>query len=126
MCQSYASLSLQNYKGIVIRFLIYAIATGVGIFIISLMPSKKLAISKIGMNTMVIYLGHIYFIKVINKIVPKCNLSIVNLIFMVLLSVCVVLFLSLPTFTKLYNYVFVKINNLYDGLLHKNEITIAQ
>lgn len=57
---AYSTLGKSNMEGIAIRSFIYIITTGISIFIISAMTNKKMLISTIGKNTLLIYVLHPY------------------------------------------------------------------
>ena len=78
----YKTFKMTFLTGIIYRLAIYIIMLLSSIFIIRLIPDKKLSISRFGKNTMNVYLGHIY--------------------------IGIVLILSLPIFERIYNYFFLK------------------
>jgi len=113
MFQSYGSFGLGAVQGVLLRILFYILAILISVFLINLVPNKKLKFSEIGTDTMLIYLGHIYIIKFLNKHVPVFNWAITDLSILIVFSVLICAFLSLPTFLKIYNYVFGKINAFF-------------
>lgn len=110
MAESYKSFGLGMVQGMILRSLFYVLAILVSIFIINLISSKKLNLSKVGANTMIIYLGHIYVIRLIDTLVPTMNSTIPDLCIVIVYSILICTILSLPIFHKIYNYIFGKIN----------------
>ncbi|WP_026883133.1 acyltransferase family protein [Clostridium akagii] len=110
MSESYKSFGLGVVQGMLLRALFYILAIIVSIFIINLVSNRKFNLSKIGANTMIIYLGHIYAIRFIDTWVPTLNSLTGNLLIIVIFSIIICAILSLPIFYKIYNYVFTKIN----------------
>lgn len=117
MSQSYKSFGLGMVQGVLLRILFYILAVLASIFIISLVSSKKVKLSKIGTNTLMIYLGHIYFIRILNQLMPTSNWTIVSLCSIVVFSILTCLILSLSVFHDVYTYVFAKINHCIDTVL---------
>jgi len=112
MFQSYGSFGLGPVQGVLLRTLFYVLAVLTSIFLINLIPNKEFKLSQIGTDTMLIYLGHIYIIKLLNKYVPVFNRTITDFSILIVFSVLICAFLSLPIFLKIYNYVFAKLNYL--------------
>ena len=110
MSESYKSFGLGIGQGMLLRSLFYIFAILVSIFIINLVSSKKYNLSKVGANTLIIYLGHIYVIRLIDTLVPTMNSTIPDLCIVIVYSILICTILSLPIFYKIYDYVFGKIN----------------
>ncbi|HZK56479.1 MAG TPA: acyltransferase family protein [Desulfosporosinus sp.] len=108
MSQSYESLGLGVGQGSLLRIIGYMVALLVSLFVINLVPSRKLNLSRIGANTMVVYLGHIYILRFLNGFVPTFHSSLANFLITLGFSVLICVVLSLPSFMKLYNVVFGK------------------
>jgi len=119
MFQSYNSFGFGIVQGMLLRILFYTLAILISVFLINLAPSGKLNLSKIGSNTLIIYLGHIYIIKLANKVLPTYNSTIGNLSLMIIFSLLICTILSLPIFLSIYKYGFGKINYLRNSILVK-------
>ena len=119
MSQSYVSLGLGVGQGTLLRIIGYLLAILVSLFVINLVPRRKLKISKIGANTMVIYLGHIYILKYLNRFVPTFDSAMANFLITLVFAVFICALLSLPSFMKLYSFVFGKFNDGLDRLYGK-------
>lgn len=122
----YLALPYKSFKmtfsiGILYRLATYIMMLLSSVFIIRLIPSKKLNITKFGQNTLIIYLGHIYFIKKWGGIVPPYNSKITILYVSLIVAIGIVLILSLPIFERIYNYIFLKEgrNNSYIEEIHQ-------
>ncbi|HZK85628.1 MAG TPA: acyltransferase family protein [Desulfosporosinus sp.] len=119
MAQPYESTGLGVVQGILLRAIFYLLAIAMSSFVINLVPRRKLAFSKLGASTMVIYLGHIYMLKFLNGFIPTFNSSFANLGITLVYSILICVVLSLPIFTKLYNAVFGNFNYVLDRLYGK-------
>lgn len=113
MSQSYKSFGLGIVQGVLLRTLFYILAILISIFVMNLVPNKKFNLSKVGENTLIIYLGHIYLIRLLDLFVPAMDSMIANLCVILVFSFLICVILSLPIFHKIYDYVFAKINILY-------------
>lgn len=116
MSQSYRSFDFGIFQGILLRALFYILSILVSIFVINLVSSRKFNLGKIGEKTLIIYLGHIYVIILLYKLVPTCNSTIADLCTIIVLSILTCGVLSLPIFSNIYNYVFGKINYCIDTI----------
>jgi len=119
MSQSYQSLGLGLGQGTLLRIIGYLLAIVVSGFVFNLVPSRKFKISKIGANTMVIYLGHGYIIKFLNGFGLSFNSALANFLTSLVISVLICAFLSLPIFGRVYSLVFGKFNSVLVGLYGK-------
>lgn len=122
MSAPYSNYGMSLVEGMLLRIVYYSFSIVTSIFIINLLSSKKNNLSKIGKNTLIIYLGHIYFVAIFKKIIPVFNSTITNLCVAVVFSIIVCGILSLPIFQKIYDYVFGKINNYINNILTKLNI----
>lgn len=118
MSQSYKSFGFGIYQGILLRILFYILATLISVFVMNLFSRKKLNLSKIGGETLVIYLGHIYLIRLLETFLPIFDSTIANLSVVIIFSILTCMILSLPIFLKIYNYIFGKINYCIACLIH--------
>ena len=117
MSESYKNFGLKIFQGILLRILFYILAILVSIFVINLVSSRKQSLSKLGSNTLIIYLGHIYILRWINKLVPDTNSTIIILFISLAFSILICLILSLPILINIYKYVFGKINYCMDNII---------
>lgn len=62
---SYMAIGVEN--GAILRLLSYVIGVGMGLFILAFTPQKRLAVSKIGVNTLWIYILHAPVVLFIQK-----------------------------------------------------------
>jgi len=119
LTSSYESFGLGVVQGTLLRTIFYIITILTSAFVINLVPSRKFYLSKLGANTMMIYLGHIYMLKYLNRFVPVFDSPIANLGIMILYSILICAFLSLPIFMNIYKFVFGKLNYGVDTLYGK-------
>lgn len=119
MSQSYKSFGLGIFQGVLLRALFYILALVISIFIINLISIKKMNLSKLGGKTLIIYLGHIYLIRLFYNLLPGFNSTIDDLISIIIISIIICAILSMPTFFNLYNYYFGKINYYINTILVK-------
>lgn len=108
LAHPYKIFKITFLTGVLYRLTIYIIMLLSSIFIIRLIPDKKLNISRFGENTMNVYLGHIYFIKTVVKITPRYTNKVTFFIVTLVVSIGIVLILSLPIFERIYNYFFLR------------------
>lgn len=62
----YGALGVEN--GLILRLLSYGIGVGMGFFILIFVPRKRLAVSKMGVNTLWIYILHAPFVLILRKL----------------------------------------------------------
>lgn len=74
-----------------------------GVVILNLIPTRKTILTKIGKNSMIIFLGHGFINGVVRVINPFTNNSTINFIFLIVFSVAITLLLSLDIFSKMYD-----------------------
>lgn len=123
LSNSYQSFGLGAVQGSLLRTIAYLITLLVSVFVINLVPSRKFKFSKLGANTMMIYLGHIYMLKYLNRFVPVFDSPIANLGIMILYSILICALLSLPIFMNIYKFVFGSLNYAIGRLYGKPKPT---
>ncbi len=74
--RSYASLNIGLGVGIVVRVITYIIGIYWILFVFKLMPNKKMPLSKIGLNTLSIYLYHSIAIKLLVTLVDVKSIPV--------------------------------------------------
>lgn len=123
---SYKDLGLTFAQGILLRSIFYVFSIVMCIFIINLMSVSEHKISQIGRKTMIIYIGHIYFIFLIRNLIPVYKSALVNDGITLVSAIIIVLILSLNIFEKVYNNFFRTINKILKiNKKIKTEITIG-
>lgn len=97
LSNSYSSSGLNMLQGILLRLALYILATLTSASIINLIPNKKFSLTKLGENTMVIYIGHSFILLTLNKFVPQFNYLIL------IVPILIVFILSRPKLNNIYN-----------------------
>ncbi|MRX68163.1 Fucose 4-O-acetylase [Flavobacterium resistens] len=108
---SYGKLELAPVMGLLTRLILIFIASAFIFSLINLIPEKKLKITYIGKNTLVIYLFHPFFILIIQKFSELLIYQnvYVEIILYIALAILISLVLSIPIISKMYNVFFSKI-----------------
>ena len=119
MSESYTSSGFGMLQGIILRALFYVFAILVSVFIINLVSSKKLNLSKIGGATLIIYLGHIYLIRFFSTLIPAFISPLLNLCIIIISSFLICWVLSLPILFHVYKYVSAKINHSIHNIMRR-------
>jgi hypothetical protein len=113
---NYASEGFTSLQGILFRILFYAAAFLMGGAIIQLMPSRKTWFSGIGKASLIVYAGstflspHAYLL--IASVLRLRSNRILNLAGMIIFSLLLVLFFSIPVFGQIYDWIMAGIKKL--------------
>lgn len=99
---SYAQLNSSNYPKYILRIFTYILAITVSIFVLVLVPSRKLFFTNLGSRTMAVYIFHGFIIKLLVKynFFDYVN-SFISEILIVLLSLLIVILLSSKIINKI-------------------------
>lgn len=111
--QSYSDFNLNILLGMSFKFSSYIGAIILSISVINLIPANKKFYSYIGKYTLTVYLLHIYPVKILYKLIPNWNESILSNLIILSSALIITLILSTDLVQKLYNNTFgrVKLKN---------------
>lgn len=111
--QSYSDFNLNILLGMSFKFLSYIGAIILSISVINLIPANKKFYSYIGKYTLTVYLLHIYPVKILYKLIPNWNESMLSNLIILSSALIITLILSTDLVQKLYNNTFgrVKLKN---------------
>lgn len=106
------AIGITWYMDIIMRFIVLILSATWILLLLNIMPNKKNYFTYVGMNTMPIYIFHLFLRYVVEDYgLPNSNWIEYNLWIFGLASVCVVV-LSSPPIAKFYDKIFEK---LYEG-----------
>lgn len=116
MSQSYESFGLNLAYGAVLRLSMYLVAIVLSVFVMNIISKDKIFLSRFGASTLMIYLGHIYMLRVLNKIMPEINSQYIIFGVMFLASYLICMALSNPIILNAYELFFNKITRITQAL----------
>ena len=102
--QSYSSTGVGSASGILMRIFMMTISFAIIPCLYILMPSRPSVFTVLGTNSMMIYVNHIFIIKLINHFFPlKKGNPLFNIAFCSIITIIICFLLSLPIITKAYS-----------------------
>ena len=102
--QSYSSTDVSNMHGILMRTVMMSISFVIIICLINLAPAKKLRIASCGRNSLIIYLVHIFPIRLLGDLgILNFNNYLLNIAVSIVMSVVLCFVLSRQFITSAYN-----------------------
>lgn len=112
--QSYHSCGISNAYGALIRFVIFIISFIVVYCIICISPSKECHVTTWGRNSLVIYVLHIYPIKMLSSFLPIWfEHQAFNIIFCVALSAIICIMFSFQPLSEYYKRITQKVADFF-------------
>lgn len=118
------SSNIEAIKDVIDRFLIIMIGIIITLLLNNIMTNRKTFLTKLGINSMAIYLLHIYFMKVIREYLITHNTiittnPIIYLIFVIISTAIIVLILSRDVVSKYLNKFTDGVFDLIIGIINK-------
>lgn len=105
-----AEIGIPWYTDMIMRVMIYIVACLWIILMVNIIPNKKTYLTYVGMNTMPIYIFHLFIRYIIKDYgLPYSNQVIYYVCIFVFASLCVLVF-SCPPVAKAYDWVFDKLD----------------
>jgi fucose 4-O-acetylase-like acetyltransferase len=102
---SYHEGQLTYLQGVVFRIILMIIASAMGLSVIVLSSTKKLLFTKLGAQTLTIYIFHGFIVPSFSSRFPIWNQNVITDIIIVIFPFLLVYLLSLPVIERAYNYV---------------------
>ncbi len=116
---SAAEIGIEWWMDILMRILIYVLACAWIVLMINIIPDKKTYLTYVGMNTMPIYIFHLFVRYIVKDYgLPYSNQAIYYICIFGFASLCVFVF-SLPPIAKAYDWVFDMMDKGIMFLWHK-------
>ncbi len=111
-------IGVQWWLDVAMRILIFILACAWIVLMINIIPTRRSYLTYIGMNTMPIYIFHL-FVRYVIKVngLPNPNVFVYYLCIFGLAAICV-LALSSPPVAKAYDKAFEKLDEMYVALKH--------
>lgn len=101
--QSYKLLNIGLAQGAVMRVITYIVAIISIACFISVTPAHQMKISRIGENTINIYLFHGYFITILGLLIPNWDFTIINVLILIAFPMLITVLLSVKPFNRAYD-----------------------
>lgn len=102
--QSYSLTNVENFDGVVMRLFMMAISFIMIVCLLGIIPNKRLKITVLGQNSLIIYLFHLFIIRIVSTFMPvPLEQNGLNIGICIGLSAFICLVLGVKCITRIYN-----------------------
>lgn len=102
--QSYSLTNVGNLDGVVMRLFMMTISFIMIVCLLGIIPNNRLKITMLGQNSLIIYLFHLFIIRIVSAFLPvPLEQNCLNIGVCIGLSVIICLVLGVKSITRIYN-----------------------
>jgi fucose 4-O-acetylase-like acetyltransferase len=109
----YKEMEIGRINGLVFRIITVPLSILFSSLVLAFIPNTKTIFSRLGKESIIIFVFHGYFIRLIQKLINIHGNELIDGILLILLSIGITFFLSIPLFYQVYNECMKKIENIF-------------
>jgi fucose 4-O-acetylase-like acetyltransferase len=109
---AYKNMEIDRINGFLFRVITIPLSILFSIFILAFIPNTKTIFTGLGKRSVIIFVFHGYFIRLIEKTININSDSLGGIMLLILFSIGITFFLSIPLFHKIYDKTIKRIESI--------------